>query len=176
MKKLTLYIILMLSATSFAQSFFDKYEDMDDVTSVVVTDEMFKMIGSIEPEGQQAKEEVGVLKQLTGLKVFSTENAQIASRMLNEAKSFVNQKSMKELMRINDNDANVKFYVVKGNQPYIAKELVMLLTGKHADKQTVVMSLTGDIDLRKLSKLNSKIKVVDKKYLEDVEKKMEGNN
>ncbi len=175
MKKLVLYISIFLTANIYAQSIFDKYEDMDDVTSVIVTDEMFKMISSIEPEGQEAKEEISVLKDLNGLKVFSTDNYNIAKSISSDVTAYVKKKSMKELMRINDNDAKVKFFVVKGDKEYIAKELVMILSGKNGNNSMVVMELKGNIDLRKLSKLNKKVKIVNKKYLEEVEKKMNEN-
>ncbi len=172
MKKLA-FILTLILATGFtyAQSMFDKYEDYDQVSSVIVTDEMFKLLKEIEPESAEAKEEISVLSNLTGLKVFSTEDEQIAKEIITDAGKYVKNKQMTELMRINDQDAKVKFYIIKGTKPHIAKELVMILTGKENGKNnTVVMVVTGNIDLKKLSKLNKKVKIIDGKYLKEVEK------
>ena len=175
MKKILFLFSLLISFSNYAQSLFDKYEDFDQVSSVVVTNEMFKLLKEIEPEGAEAKEEIGVLSDLTGLKVFSTEDAQTQTQMINDANQYANSKKMTELMRINDQDNNVKFYIVKGNQPHIAKELVMILKSKNPQNpQSVIMLVTGNIDLKKLSKLNKKVKIIDSKYLKEVEEK-QGN-
>jgi len=170
MKKIVLYISILSFGFTYAQNLFDKYEDMSGVTSIIATQDMFEMLSSIEPEGNEAKEEMSLLKDLTGLKVFSTEKAELKPQFVKDFNTYVQQNQMKELLRINDDKANVKFYVIKGDKPYLAKELVMILTGKNDNKEIVIMDITGNIDLRKLSKLNKKVKVVDKKYFEEVEK------
>ncbi len=172
MKNILFILSLLIFSPNFAQSFFDKYEDLDQVNSVIVTDEMFKLLKEIEPESPEAKEEINVLSGLTGLKVFSTEDIQVGKKILKDAQTYVQNKSMAELMRINDQDANVKFYIVKGDKPHIAKELVMILKSKNVENPNiVVMVVTGRVDLKKLSKLNKKVKIIDGKYLEKVEQK-----
>ncbi len=172
MKNISLFIALLMFNIGLAQSIFDKYEDQDKVSSVIVTDEMFKLLKEIEPESPEAKEEISALSGLTALKVFSTEDQGVSQKMLADAQNYVKNKQMTELMRVNDQDAKVKFYIVKGSKPHIAKELVMILQSKNtANPSTVIMLLTGDIYLNKLSKLNKKIKIVNGKYLKEVEKK-----
>ncbi len=175
MKTLLYTLLFLLGFNIQAQSFTQKYEDIDDITSVVVTDEMFKMLGSIEPEGQKAKEEIEVLKNLSGLNIISTDDNRYKKQILKDVDLYVNKKHMKELLRINDKDAKVKFYVIKGNKPYIAKELVMIMITKETPSEIVVMDLTGNINLKKLSKLNAKVNMIDKKYFEEVEQKMKNN-
>ncbi len=170
MKKILLFLTFLTFGFSYAQNIFDKYEDMDGVTSIIATKDMFEMLGSIEPEGKKGKEELELLKNLTGLKVFSTDKPDLYKQFSNDFNAYIQKKNMKELLRINDEDANVKFYVIKGSKPYLAKELVMILTGKNKKQGMVIMDITGNIDLRKLSKLNSKVQVVNKKYFEEVEK------
>ncbi|HFS66733.1 MAG TPA: DUF4252 domain-containing protein [Flavobacteriia bacterium] len=172
MKKIIYIALMTLTFNGFAQSLFDKYEDYDQVDSVIVTDEMFKLLKEIDPESPEAKEEISVLGDLTGLKIFNTENPKVAAQMVADAQKYISAKKMSELMRINDQDAKVKFYIVKGDQPHFAKELIMILNSKKAtDNNTVIMLVTGHIDLKKLSKLNKKIKIVNGKYLKEVEEK-----
>lgn len=175
MKTLFYLILWALGMNIYSQSFTEKYEDLDNVTSVVVTEEMFKMLGSIEPEGQKAKEEIEVLKDLTGLSIISTNEEAYKNEILKDVNKYVQTKGMKELLRINDNEAKVKFYVIYGDKPYIAKELVMVLIKKVSPYDVIVMDLTGKINLKKLSKLNSKVRMVDKKYFEEVEQKINEN-
>jgi DNA-binding protein H-NS len=172
MKKLIFtFGLLFVIGTNLAQSLFDKYEDYDDITSVIVTEEMFNLLKEIEPESQEGKEKMEALSSLTELKVFVTENAKIAKEITADTDKYVKNKKMTELMRINDKDAKVKFYIIKGSQPHIAKELVMSVRETKNDTvRTIIMVATGDINLKKLSKLNSKIKIINGKYLEKVEK------
>ena len=171
----TIKLLFILSIVLFqnnlkAQNLFDKYEDYDEVSSVIVTDEMFKLFKDIKPESNEAREEMEVLSSLTGLKVFSTEDTKIGAEIMSEADKYISSRKMLELMRINDDGTKVKFYIIKGDKPHIAKELIMVLTNQENGKEnTVVMVVTGDIDLRKLSKLNSKVTIIDGKYFKEVE-------
>ena len=81
--------------------------------------------------------------------------------------------SLEELMRIKDGDQNIKFFVLSGRDENHVSELLMLVSGlskameeqdiKVGGKQrvieTVLLSLTGDIDLRNVSKLTSQLNV-----------------
>ena len=59
MKNLILIVAFVLtSAISFGQGVFDKFEDLDGVTSVVVNQKMFKMLATMggdldDPEEQE---------------------------------------------------------------------------------------------------------------------------
>ena len=171
MKKIVFIFALILSTgMAFAQSIFDKYEDYDAVTSVIATDEMFKLLKEIEPESTEAKDEISMLSDLTGLKVFATDDAKIGNEMKADADAYAKSKQMKELLRINDQGAKVRFYIIRSDKPHFAKQLVMIVNELKSDKNhTIVMLVTGNIDLRKLSKLNKKVKIVDGKYFKKVE-------
>jgi len=169
-KTIFILSIILFQNSINAQDLFDKYEDFDDVSSVIVTDEMFKLFKDIKPESDEAREEMEVLSSLTGLKVFSTEDAKISAQIMTDVDKYISNNNMTELMRINDDGTKVKFFIVKSTEPHKAKKLIMVLTNtKGAKQETVVMIVSGDIDLSKLSKLNSKVNIVDSKYFKEVE-------
>ena len=65
-------------------------------------------------------------------------------------------------MRVKDKDTNVKIYVKEGNNDNYVSELLMYVNGvgkyvNNADSpmkaESVILSLTGNIDLNKISKL-----------------------
>ena len=171
-----LAIILLLTIApifGFAQSsVFDKYEDMDDVSTVVVTKQAFKLMGKIggdTPEVQEYKEMVMNLNNLT---VYTTESTQTALKMKNDVKSFLNSSKLSELVRIKDKDANVKIFIREGKDEDHVSELFMFINNlKSVDidgrnPKAVVVSLTGNIDLNKISELTNKLNIPGGKHLE----------
>lgn len=159
MKKIILIAVMLIgSYTSFAQaSVFDKFEDMDDVTSVIVNKEAFNMLSSFKGNDAESQEYVNMVKNLKSLKVFTTESSSIASQMKNVVSSYLKKVKLTELMRVKDKDAHVKIYIKKGKDDNHVSELLMFVSDlqNKADQQAVILSLTGDIDLNKISKLTS---------------------
>lgn len=157
MKKIILLIaIAILPFTNYAQnSIFDKFEDMDDVTTVVVTQEAFKMLAKFKSGGEEGAEYFDMVKGLTSFRVFTTENSEIAKQMGNVVSSYLKSTKLTELMRVKDKDAKVKIYVRNGKDDNYVSELLMFVSDLHnkANQEAVILSLTGDIDLNKISKL-----------------------
>lgn len=168
MKKYLLIIALVcLPISGFSQSIFDKFEDLDNVSSVVVNKNMFDLLVKmdIDVDDPEAKEYMDMAKSLSGLKVFATEDKGIAADMKSTVDKYLKSSSLEELMRVKDKDANVKFYVKNGKDEDHVSELLMLVTGiKNTDVEvnnrkieTVLLSLTGDIDLTKIGTLTKKM-------------------
>lgn len=187
-KKLVLIIaIVTLPIMSFGQSIFDKFEDMDGVTSVVVNQKMFNMLASIEVnlEDKEDQEYFDLIKKITSLKVLTTGDPKISAEMKSKVNSYLKSSQLEELMRIKDGDQTVKFYVREGKDENHVKELLMIVTGlkeltkgeditingKKREIETVLLSLTGDIDLKQISKLTSKMDLPGGKHLEKAGKK-----
>lgn len=176
MKKLALVLAIALAPiVTFGQSLFDKYEDMEGVTSVVINQKMFKMLAGIninleDPEDQAF---LDMAKKITGLKVFTTGNEKTSADINASVTQYLGTANLEELMRIKDGNQTVKFYVKQGKDENHVKELLMLvnglkeiskdqnitINGKNREMETVVLSLTGDIDLRQISKMTEKMNV-----------------
>ena len=77
MKKIiTILVIAVLPSLGFSQSVFDKYEDLDNVSAVVVNQSMFRLLSNIDVEvdDPEAKDFMDIAKSLKNLKVFITED------------------------------------------------------------------------------------------------------
>lgn len=164
MKKiiLSIAIVLVTFATYAQQSIFDKFEDMDEVSSVIVNQEAFRMLAKFKGGGEEGQEYMDMVKGLTSFKVFTTEKAEIAAEMAGIMKKYLSSSKLTELMRVKDDETNVKIYVRQGKDEDHVSELVMFVNGvakymKDSDSpiqaETVILTLTGDIDLNKISKL-----------------------
>lgn len=157
MKKIIFLIALtILPFTNYAQiSIFDKFEAMDDVTSVIVNKEAFKMLSKFKGSSPEAKQYAEMVKDLESLKVFTTESTTIANQMEEVVSKYLKTSKLVELMRVKDKAANVKIYIRPGKDDSHVSELLMFvndMTNK-ANKQAVVLSLTGEIDLNKVSEI-----------------------
>ena len=65
MRKLILVIALALvSTTFFAQSIFDKFDDNDKITAVIVNKKMFELMGKVETKDKDSKEYINLVKKL----------------------------------------------------------------------------------------------------------------
>jgi len=157
-KYIIILLVMVLPLAGFSQSLFDKYEDLDDVTSVVVNKSMFNLLAKIDVEvdDPEAQDFVDIA---TSLK----DNTSIGADMKASVKGYLKKSSLTELMRIKDKDANVKFYIKEGKDDDHVSELLMFVTGLkdvEADGrnfETVLLSLTGDIDLNKINSLTKKM-------------------
>lgn len=168
MRKLTVVLLVaVLPSLGFSQSIFDKYEDMDNVGSVIVNKGMIDLVSKIGAldDDAEAREFVEVAKGLQGVKVFMTEDEGVSLDMSKTVKQYLKSSKLEELMRVKDKDVNVKFYVKNGKNENHVTELLMFVSGMenveigHNGRklETVLVSLTGDIDLNKIGSLTNKM-------------------
>jgi hypothetical protein len=179
--------LIMTPVLTFAQSIFDKFEDHPDVASVVVNQKMFSMLARLDvdmddPEDQQFME---MVKNITGLKVFTTDNDKVSADMNATVNKYLKSSQLEELMRIKDGDQTVKFYVKEGKDENHVKELLMFvnglkemtkgqditINGEKREFESVLLTLTGDIDLRQISKITNTMELPGGDHLEKAGKK-----
>ena len=174
MKNLLSLLFLCVYPTIFAQSLFDKYEDMENVTSVVVNQKMFKMLAemNIQTEDQEADAFLSQVKTLENLTVYTTEDPEVSKAISKDVNNYIKNSKLEELIRIKEADRNIKFCVRSGQDDYHVSELLMLVNGE--DKlpgEMVLLSLIGDIDLRMVSELTKKLNLPGGDLLKKVTKK-----
>jgi uncharacterized membrane-anchored protein YitT (DUF2179 family) len=182
MKKLTLIIALFLiSLNAFSQdlSIFDKYEDNNEVTTVVVTKQAFLLLQKVSGESKEAQEYKKLVNGLNELKVFTTENSKISQEMIATFDSYIKSKKMVELMRVKDKEAHVKIYTRQGKDADHISEFIMLVDemnvtinrGTGSEKpELVIVSLTGDINLNDIAKITSEMNIPGNEHVKDAKK------
>jgi len=166
-KKIIIALIAFLPFLGLSQSLFDKYEDLDNVSAVVINESMFRLLSKInvEVDDKEAQDFMDIAQNLKNLRVFITEDKKVSLDMESTMEKYLKSASLQELMRVKDKDANVKFYIKSGKDEDHVSELLMFVTGiKNMDVEidnrkieTVLLSLTGDIDLNKIGSLTKKM-------------------
>ncbi|MBU2950037.1 DUF4252 domain-containing protein [Tamlana agarivorans] len=182
-KFLALILVVLLSPlTGWGQSdIFEKYSDNTDVTYVSIKPKMFQMIAKmgINVDDPEAEAYMDMVKSITSFKTIVTANKSIAGDISKWVSSRSN--TLEELMEVKDEGTDVKFYVKEGKNADHVKELLIFVNGvdkilkdqgvevngEKRDIETVVVSLTGDIDLKQISKLTDKMNIPGGKHLEN---------
>ena len=180
---LTTLLVLAMGFSTYAQntSIFNKFEEYNDVTTVVVTKKAFEMLSKIANDSKEGKEFNNLVSGLEDLKVFTTENTKIASEMTATFNKHIKSNKLSELMRVKDKDAHVRIYIREGKDADHVSEFLMLVDemniqskhkgSKRGTPEVVIISLTGDIDLNNISKLTEKMNISGGKHLKKAEKK-----
>ena len=184
---LTLILSLVLFPTLLlSQNFFDKYEDYDDVGSIIVNQKMFNMLSDIEINDSDAGAFMIQAGKLKNLSVYTTSSREMSSVMEGDVAEYIEIFKLEELMRIKVDGSNIKFYILEGKDDNHVKELLMFSTeltnltvqenytinGKKLEFETVLLSLKGDIDLREVSNITSELNVPGGDLLKNADKKL----
>lgn len=180
--KLVVFVmaIMLMPAISSAQNVFEKYSDDSDVTYVSIKPKMFQMIAKmgINVDDPEAKAFMDMVNSITSFKTLVTDNKAISADITKWVKSRTS--SLEELMEVRDDGSEVKFYVKEGKDADHVKELLIFvngldkkmgengvtINGEQRKIETVVVSLTGDIDLNEISKLTEKMNIPGGQHLE----------
>ena len=70
--KILIIALVVISNTIFAQSVFDKFDNQDDITTVVVNKKMFSMLSKVDAKDKASQQYLNLIKKLDNLKVFVT--------------------------------------------------------------------------------------------------------
>ena len=164
--------VLMLPLTGMAQQdIFEKYSDNDKVSYLSLKPKMFQMLAKmdIDTDDAEAKAYMDMVNSITSFKTMATDDKAIAK----DVATWVASKSgtLEELMVMKDNGVVMKVYIKEGKDDNHVSELLMhinglgvvtkdskiKINGENRSLETVVVSFTGNIDLRQISKLVNKM-------------------
>lgn len=156
-------VALFTISLSWGQDVFEKYEYDDNVSYFSISPKMFQMLAklSIETNDPEADQFISLVKEIESFKVITTESADISGDINKWVNKHIKASKMEELMRVRDEQAYVNFYVKSNKNDDLVKELLMFVTDINSKKmnlgdrkpETVLLYLSGDIDLAQISKL-----------------------
>ncbi|HZW62755.1 MAG TPA: DUF4252 domain-containing protein [Flavobacteriaceae bacterium] len=165
--------LLLLPVSSFAQDIFEKYSDNTNVTYVNIKPKMFQMIAKIEvsTEDPETQAYMDMVNSISSFKTIITSSKDISTDIASWVKKRAT--SLEELMEVKDDGVVVKFYIKEGKDADHVEELLVFVDGLSAvtknadvningnkrDFETVIVALTGNIDLNQISKLTSKMNI-----------------
>jgi len=145
-------LCLCIAGIASAQSnLYDKYSDMNGITSVHISKTILKMMG--DKKVGPGLNLNGLSDKIDDLYVFTTESQEASSALAKEEKSYKSSKKYEELIKVKDTTDDVAIYIRNGKK-YI-EEIVMFVHDKESQEYTIVQiigRLTKD-DINKLADL-----------------------
>ena len=144
----TLIIAIMATLCSVCsygqQSFFDKYAEMDGVTSVYITKSMLSLF----PKGQTNVNGINIgdiASRLDNIQILSTDEQPIVDKLRKETSHINTRNGYEELMRVREDGEKTTIYFKDSKKD--KKEFVLLVDEK--DEFTII-SIVGDLTLQEI--------------------------
>lgn len=173
MKKLMIGTVMMVwSAVAMAQGdaiskFFAKYQDDETFTQVKVSQKMFGLFTNMEVSKPEDKEILDAISKIKGLRVLAKHETRDSRSLYKEAMAMIPTNDYEELMSVRDKDKDMKFFIKELSAGKIG-ELVMVMGG---NDEFMVLSLFGEIDLKKIGKIGRKMDIDGLEKLEKINDK-----
>lgn len=172
MKKLMMGVVMMvLSIATYAQGdaiskFFAKYQDDETFTQVKVSQKMFGLFTNMEVDKPEDKEVLDAISKIQGLRVLAKHETRDSRTLYKEALTVI-PNNYEELMSVRDKDKDMKFYIKEISSGKIG-ELIMVMGG---NDEFMLLSLFGEIDLKKIAHIGKKMNIDGLQNLEKIKDK-----
>ena len=141
---ITLLMTLCSICSYGQQSFFDKYAEMDGVTSVYITKSMLSLF----PKGQTNVNGVNIgniASRLDNIQILSADEQPIIDKLRKETSGINTRNGYEELRRVREDGEKTTIYFKDGKKD--KKEFVLLVDEK--DEFTII-SIVGDLTLQEI--------------------------
>ena len=147
------------------ERFFDKYMDDERFTVVSISPKLFQMVAKIDADDEDWEKIRPVIADLGGLRVLTSDSLTDGVALYKEALTKVPQQEYEELLTVRDGKENVRMWVKDSKN--IIEELLVLVGSPN---EFVLLSLTGRIDLDRISELSGAIDIDGVEHLKKVKR------
>ncbi|MDD4010096.1 MAG: DUF4252 domain-containing protein, partial [Fermentimonas sp.] len=141
--------IFAVTIVSAQKNPFDKFTDMDGVTSVYISKNMMSLFPK--DSNQYGGVDVGnFVDKLSSILILTTENQKVGKEMLSLANSRIKENNYELLMRVKSDDGELVNFFMKG-KPDNIQELIMIVDSN--DDESVIMQFLGNFKLQDVQQM-----------------------
>lgn len=142
--------INLWSQQSTVKALVEKYQGQEGYTYVYITEYMFQLAGTfVAEEDPETKDLLNNLKSLIVISASAEVNAKRSVRFADEINNTIPKSTYKVLMKVKEDDEDVD--ILANETEGVIHELI--LTVKSPDEDLLLI-LTGNIDLKSITKLS----------------------
>lgn len=149
--------------------FFTKYQDDETFTNVNISSKMFALFTQMDVQDPDDQAVLEAISKLKGLKILAKENARNSRELYKEALGLI-PRNFEELMSVRDKDKDMKFMIDENGGKI--SEMLMIVGG---NEEFMIMSIFGDIDLKQISRIGSKMNIKGLENLQKIDKDQKEN-
>lgn len=168
MKQVIFLVLLFFASNTFSQNtkahnLFEKYEDKEGFTSVLISEYAFTLFADV-MEGEEEEFEEAA-RMITGLRILTVDDSSKGASFLKELTSTfdLDSSAYKPLLTVKSDGEDVLFYVRE--QSNKITEFVLLVLS--SDSPVMILIEGDNIDLKKLKNIADN---TDIEYLDDLDK------
>ena len=160
---------VLFSVSAFAQTnaideMMDKYSDREGYTYVSISGKMLGMLASMQSDEEKAQ---SPLPKIKSIRILTTDSLNVYKvNFYNELSKKVDFSAYEELMVVKEQKEITKFLVKQNGN--IVTELLLISGGQG---ENTLISIRGDIDLKKISEISKTVGIDELNQLDDANKK-----
>ncbi|MES2864388.1 MAG: DUF4252 domain-containing protein, partial [Bacteroidota bacterium] len=129
MKKIIVYVALLVSSLAFSQNAFDKLEDKEGVESIVVSKKMFEMMSKVKVDAKdkEMQQYMNLLKKLDNLQAVYTSQPKLSGDLNGAVSTYLKANPLEAITTTTQEGNVIKVYgKTDANQSNVREVLVVV--------------------------------------------------
>ena len=149
--KISLIILMIVPSVLFGQSpmskLFDKYNEKDGYTSVVITTDAIEINPGNDKEAIEYKQ---LLDQVGSIKIIKSEKIEFYDKVM----KIIKKNDYEQVIDIRDSGEEIGFYMLKDKKGNLNEYLLAVKD----ENEIIVILVLGDIDFNKVMEMTKMVK------------------
>ena len=172
MKKIIVYVALMISSLVFSQNAFDKLEDKEGVESIVVSKKMFELMSKVKVDAKdkEMQQYMSLLKKLDNLQAVYTSQSKWSGDLNASASDYLKSNPLDAISSTTQDGNMIKVYGKTDANETNVKEVLVVVNGNFNGVKTSIVSIKGDFPLNEIALIVKKLNLPGADILSKIDK------
>lgn len=173
MKKIIVYVALMISSLVFSQNAFDKLEDKEGIESIVVSKKMFELMSKVKVDAKdkEMQQYMSLLKKLDNLQAVYTSQSKWSGDLNAAAAAYLKSNPLDAISSTTQDGNMIKVYGKTDANETNVKEVLVVVNGNFNGVKTSIVSIKGDFPLNEIALIVKKLNLPGADILSKIDKK-----